>query len=220
MALKPVNRWLVPTCLFLLGSLPILTGAFSLISTAEGIAESANIADDFVTYVQNPWPIFAHIIAGSLFNILGPFQFMSGLRSKHPKLHRWTGRMFILSGLVSAFSAVYMNQLFPQFGGQTKYWSNLIFSVAVPVCLAIAVYAIVTERNIAKHRAFMMRAYAIGLGVATQRLILMPYFLMFGIPLGETLGALLIVCWCINLAVVEWILRSKSFHPNAMINRT
>src|SRR5215472_11244974 len=49
-----------------------------------------------------------HIIPGLLFMVLGPFQFIRRLRTRRPALHRWTGRVFIVSGLVVGTTALVM----------------------------------------------------------------------------------------------------------------
>lgn len=197
-----LKAWLVPAGLLLLGLAPILTGTLSLLAVREGMVTGA-IAPDSVNYVANPVPIGVHIVAGSLFNLLGVLQFMPAIRRNWPAWHRWSGRTFILAGLVTAISAVWMNQFFPAFGGGLKYWSNLLFGVGLAVALIIA-YRAIRARQIPRHRAWMMRAYAIGLGVATQRLLVIPYAVATNsIPADPWLGLLLWAGWLINLGVVE-----------------
>src|SRR6267378_5256236 len=36
-----------------------------------------------------------HILPAMLFMALGPLQFVRGLRSKYPRVHRWCGRIFL-----------------------------------------------------------------------------------------------------------------------------
>lgn len=205
-ALARRQIWWATMGLMLLGSLPILTGMMSVSGIIDGLRMPDAYEGELSNYVRHPWPILLHIGAGTIFNLVGPFQFAQSLRARHPRLHHWLGRTFIFAGLVAGFSAFHMNQFFPAFGGMSKYLSNLIFSLAIPFCLGIGLYHAV-RRNIAQHRAFMIRAYAVGLGVATQRLLFMPYFMLYGIPEGEILGILLIIGWAINLVIAEWIIR-------------
>jgi uncharacterized membrane protein len=202
-----VKAWLAPTGLLLLALMPILTGALSLLAVGEGLVTGA-IAPDTGNYVANPVPIVLHIVAGSLFNLLGVFQFVPAIRRNWPVWHRWSGRVFITVGLVTAAGAIWMNQFFPAFGGWLKYSSNLLFGVALAAALVIA-YRAIRRRDIATHRAWMMRAYAIGLGVATQRLLVIPYAAAtMSVPPDPWLGLLLWAGWLLNLMVVETILRS------------
>jgi hypothetical protein len=60
-----------------------------------------------------------------------------------------------------------------------------------------------------RHRAWMTRAYAIGLGAGTQVLTGMIGALILGKP-NELENALLMgTAWVINLAVAEWSIRRR-----------
>jgi hypothetical protein len=64
--------------------------------------------------------------------------------------------------------------------------------------------------NILEHRAWMTRAYAIGLGAGTQVLTGMIGALVLG-KVNELENALLMgAAWVINLAIAEWTLRRRS----------
>ena len=52
---------------------------------------------------------FAHILPGALFLGLAPLQFVRGFRAKHLQLHRWFGRVLIVSGLIIGISALIMS---------------------------------------------------------------------------------------------------------------
>ncbi len=41
-----------------------------------------------------------HILPAMLFMVLGPLQFVRRLRSKHPRIHRWSGRIFLTASAV------------------------------------------------------------------------------------------------------------------------
>ncbi|MDX6766958.1 MAG: DUF2306 domain-containing protein, partial [Candidatus Methylacidiphilales bacterium] len=62
------------------------------------------------------------------------------------------------------------------------------------------------RRDVPTHRAWMMRAYAIGLGAATQIVVFIP-LAPFGTPDPLSASLLLTMGWVINLAVAEWMIR-------------
>ncbi len=65
----------------------------------------------------------------------------------------------------------------------------------------------IRRRDIASHRAWIIRGYAIGQGAGTQVLTSIAWLLLVGTP-GPITGSLLLgVAWIINLAVAEWIIR-------------
>ena len=65
------------------------------------------------------------------------------------------------------------------------------------------------RRDFARHRAWMMRGYAIGLGAGTQVWTLVPWLLAFGVPGEFTRAMLMAAGWVINLVVAEWVIRSR-----------
>jgi hypothetical protein len=89
---------------------------------------------------------------------------------------------------------------------------RLLFGSAMVLSLALGMAAIL-RRDIAQHRAWMIRGYAIGQGAGTQVLTYLPWFLIFG-KTGELSRALLMgAAWAINLAVAEWIIRGRQTYP-------
>jgi hypothetical protein len=85
---------------------------------------------------------------------------------------------------------------------------RLTFASALAASLALA-FAAIRRRNIARHRQWMIRAYALGLGAATQI-----FTLGFGQAIlgdNEISTALLTgAAWTINLAIAEWVIRRRS----------
>ena len=68
----------------------------------------------------------------------------------------------------------------------------------------------IRRRNITEHQAWMTRAYAIGMGAATQVLTGMVGALTLG-TVNEFENALLMgAAWVINLAIAEWSIRKDS----------
>src|SRR5436190_20470376 len=57
-------------------------------------------------FAQHGWLTLAHILPGMLFMILGPLQFIPGIRARHLQFHRWSGRVFVASGLLIGASAL------------------------------------------------------------------------------------------------------------------
>ena len=89
---------------------------------------------------------------------------------------------------------------------------RLVVGSAMTLFIVLGLAAI-RRRDIARHRAWMMRGYALGLGAGTQALTHLPWFLFPGIQ-GELTRALLMGAgWAINLAVAEWIIRRGLAYP-------
>jgi len=200
------RAWLAPTLLMLLGAVAVLSAVVRLESMARALAMDVVPADhEDAHYLKHVVVVLLHLVPGIAFMVLGPLQFSSTVRRRWPAWHRWSGRVFVVCGFGVGLTSLWMNQFFPPVGGPLKYWANAVFGVALMVSLGISLAAIV-RRDVALHRAWMVRAMAIGMGVATQRLYLVPPYLIYGelsevaIGLGVWLG------WGLNLAAAEIIL--------------
>jgi uncharacterized membrane protein len=120
-----------------------------------------------------------HIIPGLLFVVLGPLQFIQTLRNRRPALHRWTGRVVIVSGMIIGVSALVMS---PQMaiGGANEAAATMLFAIVFLFAL-IKAFLLIRRGNVALHREWMIRAFAIGLAVASIRPIVGVFFATRGI---------------------------------------
>ena len=76
--------------------------------------------------------------------------------------------------------------------------------------LVVLGLAAVLKRKIARHRAWMARAYALGMGAGTQVVTTLHFTLAFGNPDELTRDLLMLAGWVINIAVAEWGIRNRS----------
>ena len=202
--------WLVPTMLILLSFVPVAAGAFRLVQLAGG----AEITPDNARFFAAPLPVVLHIISVSFYCVLGAFQFAPGFRRRKPYWHRAAGRILVPCGLIAALSGLWLTQFYPPVDGDGPllYGIRLVVGSAMVLFISFALAAI-RRRDFARHGAWMMRGYALGLGAGTQALTHLPWF-MFPAIQGELARALLMGAgWAINLAVAEWIIRGWSMHP-------
>jgi uncharacterized membrane protein len=199
------TRWGVVAGLLLLGLFPLVFGALRLVELGGGPAlmpPNTRIA---------PAALVVHIVGAFAFAVLGPFQFSDGLRRRHRGWHRVAGRVGVLGGLTAAFSGLWMTLAYaPQPGtGVLLYALRLVFGSAMVASMVLGVDA-VRRGDINRHRAWITRGYAIGLGAATQMLTLMTGEMVAG-PVDEVGNGLLNGAgWVINLAVAEWAIRRRT----------
>ena len=83
------------------------------------------------------------------------------------------------------------------------------------------IWALVAIRhgNVARHRAWMIRAYAVGMGAATISFIMLPIFLITGKAVqGYGADLLFVASWGINVAIAEWVIRrGKALHTGGRL---
>jgi len=207
------RSWPVPTALVTLSAIPLTAGTLRLIQLAGG---PAVIPADH-RFASFPLPLVVHIVGATTYALAGILQFVPRFRGRHLAWHRRAGRMLAVAGLLVATSALWMTLFYQaQPGtGDLLYVLRLAFGSAMAACLVLG-FAAVRRRDIMAHRAWMIRAYAIGLAAGTQALTAGIGGAVFGT--GELRGDLAKGAgWVINLAVAEWTIRRpalrRTFRP-------
>jgi len=120
-------------------------------------------------FAAHPLATLLHILAGGIFLILAPLQFSSRLRSRHLRFHRWSGRILILTAFVSAFAGLYFGLLMP-YGGPGEATAIAFFGGLFLAALTRGFVAI-RRHQVTRHREWMIRAFAIAMGIATVRVV-------------------------------------------------
>jgi uncharacterized membrane protein len=204
------SDWLIPAGLITLSLIPAAVGTLRIAQLGWG----AQITPDNARFFAAPWPVVLHIAGALIFCVLGAFQFSASLRRRKPGWHRAAGRVLIPCGLVAALAGLWMTQFYPsvEFDGPWLYTIRLLVGSAMALFLCLGVAAI-RRRDIPRHRAWMMRSYALGMGAGTQVITHLPWFLFPGIQ-GELARTLFMgAAWAINVAVAEWLIsRERSAH--------
>ncbi|WP_434444224.1 DUF2306 domain-containing protein [Lentzea sp. E54] len=196
---------LVPAAIILFSVVPVLGGALRLTELGGG----AEITPDNARFFASPVPVVVHAVTVSIYSLLGAFQFAPGLRRRRPGWHRLAGRILVLCGLIGAVSGLWMTVFYPKPADVGAFLTGirLVFGTAWVVFLVLGFLAI-RRRDVLGHRAWMVRAFAIGLGAGTQAVLLGSWIAATG-PLDQLTKALLMLAaWVLNLAVAERIIRT------------
>ena len=207
--------WPVPAALVVLSSIPLIAGSLRLIQLAGGPAVIP--ADHRFTGL--PLALVLHIVGAAVFALVGAFQFVPRLRRRPRGWHRRAGRVVASAGLLVAVSALWLTLLYAaQPGtGDLLYVLRLVVGSATGICLVLGFTAI-RRRNVAAHRAWMIRAYALGLGAGTQ---------VFTEGFGEAIFGTGVLAgdlckgaaWGLNLAVAEWFIRRPAVRRSRRARR-
>ena len=147
-----------------------------------------------------------HAGAASTALLVGPFQFLAGLRTRRTGVHRWTGRLYVLACLVGGVSGAVLAA-----GARTGLPSTIGFGTLAVVWLFSTwrAYDLARQGRIAEHRRWMIRSFALTFAAVTLRLYLPFVFLS---PLGSDNGYRVVsfACWIPNLVVAEMLVRRRS----------
>lgn len=152
------------------------------------------------TYEAHGIGIYAHVFASAVALTVGPFQFSTTLRARHPALHRWSGRLYLgVAVLVGGFAGLYMAA--HAYGGLA---ARLGFG-----CLALGwlytglrAYLAIRARDITAHRRWMVRNFALTFAAVTLRLWL-PASVASGVAFDLAYPAIAWLCWVPNLLIAE-----------------
>ena len=145
-------------------------------------------------FLEYPTVVALHVIPGGVFLALAPFQFVKRIRSRHPGYHRWAGRALVTIGLVVGATALFMGLVTPFSGWPERVIIGLfggLFLVAL-----VKGFLHVRAGRVRLHREWMIRAFAIGLSIATIRVIF-PALLIAGEPIDGQVAVL----WNTSFAV-------------------
>jgi len=182
-------------------AVPVAAGIHRLVQLAAGTA----VAPDDARFFAAPIPVVVHIIGASLFCVLGALQFAPAFRRRSPRWHRIAGRILIACGMAAALSGLWMTVFYPPAAndGQLLFVIRLLVGSGMAASLVLGLTA-ARRRDIASHRAWLSRAYALGMGAGTQALLGIPVTVLFGTPGVSTRTAFMFAGWALNLALVEW----------------
>lgn len=158
-----------------------------------------DLADSFRA---RPWGIFTHALFGSIALVLGPWQFRRG-PGWNRVVHRWLGRVYLGGCVLTGGAGLYL--AFYSDGGMT---THLGFGTLAVVLLGVSTiaYLAIRSRQVARHREWMIRSYALIFAGVTLRIEL-PLLVA---ALGQFPPAYRIIawlCWVPNLLAAEWYLR-------------
>jgi uncharacterized membrane protein len=151
---------------------PILASGYSPPAPGSRAAQFQNLDAGFA---RHPVLTMIHIVPGILFMLLGPVQFSKSIRARRLQWHRISGHIFLTSGFVIGTSALVMSFTMQSIGGLNQAAATVLFGLLFLFALCKA-FRHVRRREIQLHREWMIRAFSIGLAVATIRPIIGIFF--------------------------------------------
>ncbi len=193
--------------LLLLAVVPVLGGILRL----SDLVLAAAITAENARFFAAPVPIVIHITGASLFLLLGAFQFVPNLRSRFPRWHRVAGRVTLVAGLCAAFAGLWMTATYPAAANPDfLFVLRMTVGTGWAASLILAFLAI-RKRDVARHKEWMIRAYAIAAGAGTTVITFGLWYLVTGEDTPQVSAMSQAAAWSINIAFAEWIIRRKSY---------
>ncbi len=204
------SNWLIPTGLLGLSAVPALAGSLRLAEIAGG----GQLMPDTDRLGSAPVPVALHIVCVTVFSMLGAFQFAPRFRRRRRGWHRISGRIVASCGLLSALSGLWLTLFLPRaaLDGDALAGIRVVVGVAMIASLILGIAAI-RRRDVVRHRAWMVRGYAIGMGAGTQFFTQVSWLVAIGPLTMPSKTGTMAAGWLINVVVAEWIIRRRPSRP-------
>jgi len=160
-------------------------------------------------FLRFPTVVALHVVLGGVYLALAPFQFVKRIRSRHLAYHRRIGRLLVAVGVMVGAIALFMGFVIPKGGSPERVVIGLFGTVFLVALVKGFVH--VRAGRVSLHREWMIRAFAIGLAIATARLIFYPALLITTTDpsdrrFGTLLAVALAVAFVFHVSVAElWI---------------
>ena len=130
--------------------------------------------------------LIPHTLCGTFALLAGPLQFSSRFRQRHLKLHRILGRLYFVSVILGALTGIALAAGRPGLPGTSMQGAAWI------ICTTAAVIA-ARNRQIAVHRQWMARSYAVTFTFVSSRVLnLVPSYWSH---LGDVLSAVGVIAF-------------------------
>ena len=158
---------------------------------------------------SNVWHtlFYVHITAGGLAMLTGWSQFSNRLRGRYLNMHRFVGKVYVLSVLLSSCAGLYI----------AFFASGGIISVVGFGSLAllwlftdIKAYTSIRKLQIDEHERWMIRNYALTFAAVTLRIWLPLATGLMHFDFITSYRVISWLCWVPNLVVAELIITRKN----------
>ncbi len=161
-------------------------------------------------------PFLVIHVAGSVFALATAcFQFLPRLRPPASRLHRLTGRVYVMGCLVGGIAGVPL-----ALGASTGMISSFGFGILALAWIFVTVqgWRCAVECRFSAHRAWMIRSFALTFAAVTLRLYLI---LLEFLPVDfeEGYRAISFLCWVPNWIVAEVLLYRRGANASNLAYR-
>lgn len=125
----------------------------------------------------------AHVLLASVVTLGGLMQLIPALRSRWPRVHRWTGRVFIVISLFMSLSGMWLTLVRGTFLSAVSEAAILINAVLILVFAALG-WRAALKRRFEVHRRWAMRIFMVVSGVWFLRVGNMGWVVLNQGPVG------------------------------------
>ncbi|MCX4388075.1 DUF2306 domain-containing protein [Micromonospora peucetia] len=154
--------------------------------------------------------LVAHVVTGNVAMVTVLLQLWSWLRRKHPRVHRASGRVYILAGALPAagLGLFALIPLRPNHAGSV----GLGVMGVLWIVTTLVGWQMARRHRYAEHRRWMLYSFALALGTSWGRIIVVVLTVFPGLPVN--FGVLVEVNnwlgWMVNLLIAHLWIESRA----------
>ncbi|RYY28556.1 MAG: DUF2306 domain-containing protein [Sphingomonadales bacterium] len=167
--------------------------------------------------------IGSHFLTGGVLLLLGPIQLIGAIRRAAPAVHRWLGRLYVISAGLAGLGGLGFILSKGTIGGPVMSMGFGLYG-ALMVLGAVLTYVHARAGRVEKHRAWAIRLFALTVGSWLYRMEYGFWFLVAG-RLGHAsdftgwFDAIMVFFFYLpNLAVAEMFIRARGTAPGTLFN--
>ncbi|GAA5229961.1 DUF2306 domain-containing protein [Arthrobacter cryoconiti] len=154
-----------------------------------------------------------HAVPAGLALVLGPIQFITPLRTRFPRAHRITGRIYMISVVFAAIAAIVATGL-----SVDGFSAQVAFALLGVAWLYTVVqgYRTIRRGEVQLHRVWMVRNYALTFSAVTLRIFLVSGLALrpvLGIEFAEVYSASVWAAIFINVVIAEYFFVQRITAP-------
>ncbi|GAB2778120.1 DUF2306 domain-containing protein [Rhabdobacter roseus] len=157
-----------------------------------------------------------HFAMGGIILILGSLQLIECVRQRFPALHRWVGRLYVVSAVLAAVGGLVFIALKGTIGGLVMNVGFSLYGLLMLIA-GVETYRHAVARRLDRHRAWALRLYALAIGSWLYRMDY-GFWIMLTDGLGHTKGfsgpfdhIMAFFFYLPNLLVAELFIRARSY---------
>ena len=147
--------------------------------------------------------LLLHVFGATVAMATVVLQVWPWLRRRHPRLHRFTGRIFVFAGVwPAAVGALVISFVWPF--GPVSALSDITLAVLWATCATYG-WALARKGRIVEHRRWMMRSFALTISIIFNRLLGLPASMILAAQLNTTFGGDRLAMEQATAAVTTWL---------------
>ncbi len=162
--------------------------------------------------------VVAHVLLAAIITVGGLIQLIPFIRTNYPALHRWNGRLYVMTALTISLTGMFMIiTRYEKIVGTFIGHAAVTLNGAIIVVCAVQAFRFARQRKFAQHRIWALRLFLAASGVWMFRVGLMAWLSIHGKPVGfdpvsfsgPFLTALYITVYILPLFFMEIYLRAQ-----------